>query len=119
MAEILAGTGEWTLTPPGGAPVIARTLTIQAEQVKESLRRTLTVPAGQTDFPVPLPNFTTVTFLAFASDKPFTYKKGLTTNNPNTCRKIALETPNAEAIPSLFISTGTAPVTIDIVAAGN
>ncbi len=117
MAEQLAGELKITLTPPGGSAEVSKLYRYASESFANTLRRQFSVPLNTTNFLIALP-FTTVSFLMMTSDGPFNYKLQSTGDTTKTCRRVAIHTPNAEVLTNVYITTGAAPVIIDVIAAG-
>lgn len=119
MADQLAGSFKATLTPPGGSASVTEAYTLASETHAKSMKRTIVLPAGTTDFQVPLSDFATVSFMMLQTNNPIAIKYVLNTNTPRTCRKVLVDTPNKAVIPNIFITTTLLPATIDFFAVGD
>lgn len=119
MSDVTSGKLSLKLTPSGSATELDKEFNLPLESHTKNMRRLLVLAASLTDYPVQLPDFTTVSLIMMTTDQPFSYKLGATTNTARAVRQYMMETPNAEALATLYITTGTSPANIDLIVVGD
>lgn len=119
MAENLTANLSISVAPPGSQAAISLQGVLRSEQHTRSIKETIVIPASSTDFSVSLAGLTTVALLYLAGNNPFSYKKGSAAAEAASVRKFALETPDNVALAAIYITTGTQPVELNLLAVGD
>lgn len=119
MADQLSATLKVTLTPPTGGISVNEAYTLATEAHTKSLKRTIILDPGITDFPVEISDIPKTAFLMLSTNNPVAIKYNDTANTPRMCRKVLIDTPNRELISVLYLTTTTLPVTMDLFVVGD
>ncbi len=102
-------------TPWGGCKLLP-------EQHNLKLDTEINIPANTSNQFISLGQFNTVSFILMQiTGATITYSKNSSTNTTMSCRAIAVETPNAEVITGLYVSTptGTTGTTLKLLVLGD
>jgi len=117
MAETLRGSFAFSMATALGATAVTITRALTAESHTKSLRRTIVIPAGTTDFAVSLADFANVVLIVITSTSAITYRRGLS-DTAIPCARFAVETPNVD-VNILYVTTTTASVTLELLVVGD